>query len=119
MTEMKEKWDGTIYPDMIRNLPEVDIPFDGIRAWLLQSENQQAVFFDIQPIGEVPPHSHCAQWGVMLDGEMELTIDGEGKTYRKGDTYYIPEGVVHSARFSTRVNVIDFFAAPDRWAVKK
>jgi len=30
---------------------------------------------DIDPIGEVPPHSHGAQWGVVVEGEMELTID--------------------------------------------
>jgi len=118
MDDLKKKWDGTIYPDMIRNMPEVDIPFEGIRAWLLQGGDQQAVFFDIQPIGEVPPHSHCAQWGIMLDGEMALTIDGKTKIYRKGDTYFIPEGVVHSATFNTRVNVIDIFAAPDRWKAK-
>ena len=119
MDDMKKEWDGTAYPDMIRNLPEVDLPFEGIRAWLLQGGKQQAVFFDIQPIGEVPPHSHCAQWGLMVAGEMALTIDGETKIYRKGDTYFIPEGVVHGARFITRVNVIDFFDAPDRWAAKK
>lgn len=118
MDDMKKEWDGTTYPDMIRNLPEVDMPFEGIRAWLFQGGKQQAVFFDIEPIGEVPPHSHCAQWGIMLAGEMALTIDGETKTYRKGDTYYIPEGVVHSAKFTTRVNVIDYFDAPDRWAAK-
>jgi len=118
MDDMKKQWDGTVYPDMIRNMPEVDIPFEGIRAWLMQTDGQQAVFFDIQPIGEVPPHSHCAQWGVMLDGEMALTIDGQTKIYRKGDTYFIPERVVHSATFKTRVNVIDFFDAPDRWKAK-
>lgn len=118
MDDMKKQWDGTIYPDMIRNLPEVDVPFEGIRAWVMQTGDQQAVFFDIQPIGEVPPHSHCTQWGIMLDGEMALTIDGKTKIYRKGDTYFIPEGVVHSATFKTRVNVIDIFDAPDRWKAK-
>ena len=118
MDDINKKWDGTVYPEMIRNMPEVDIPFEGIRAWLLQGGEKQAVFFDIQPIGEVPPHAHCAQWGIMLEGEMALTIDGKTKIYRRGDTYYIPDGVVHSAAFNTRVNVIDIFDAPDRWKAK-
>ncbi len=113
-----KKWDGTVYPDMIRNLPEIDIRVDGIRGWLLQDGSKQAVFFDIQPVGEIPPHSHCAQWGIMLEGEMSLTIGGDTKVYRKGDQYYIPKDVIHSANFLSRVNVIDIFDAPDRYKTK-
>ncbi len=118
MDDMKKNWDGTVYPDMIRNLPEIDIPFEGVRGWLLQAGDRQMVFFDIQPVGVVPPHSHCAQWGMMLEGEMELTIGGETKIYSKGDQYYIPEGVEHGASFKSRVNVIDLFDAPDRYNIK-
>jgi len=73
---------------------------------------------EIDAIGEVPPHSHGAQWGVVLKGEMLLTIGGIAKSYKKGDSYYIPAGVVHSADFKTKVFVIDFFADKDRYAVK-
>lgn len=118
MNNLIEKWDSTVYPEMIRDLPEIDIKVDGIRGWLLQNSSKQVVFFDIQPVGEIPPHSHCAQWGIMIEGEMSLTIDGAAKIYRKGDWYYIPEGVVHSANFLTRVNVIDVFDAPDRYNIK-
>jgi len=119
MTNMADKWNGTVYPDMIRGLPEIDIKLEGVRGWLLQNDSKQVVFFDIQPVGEVPSHSHCAQWGIMLDGEMSLTIGEETKTYRKGDQYFIPEGTIHSARFKSRVNVIDIFDAPDRYQIKK
>ena len=118
MNDLINQWDGTVYPGMIRDMAEVDIQIKGIRGWLLQGDDKQVVFFDIQPIGEIPPHSHCAQWGIMLEGEMSLTIDGKTKIYRKGDWYYIPEGVVHSANFSSRVNAIDVFDAPDRYGIK-
>ena len=118
MNDQTKEWEGTPYPDMIRMLPEVDMPFEGIRAWLHQNSDSQVVFFDIQPVGVVPPHSHCAQWGLMIDGEMKLTIGEETKVYRKGDWYYIPEGVVHSATFLTRVFVIDFFDDPARYKKK-
>ncbi|MEA3297372.1 MAG: cupin domain-containing protein, partial [candidate division Zixibacteria bacterium] len=111
-------WDGTAYPDMIRNMPEIDIPVDGIRGWLLSGNDKQVIFFDIQPVGKIPPHSHCNQWGIVLEGKMSLTIGDETKTYRKGDWYYIPKGVVHSADFISRVNVIDVFDAPDRYSTK-
>lgn len=112
-------WEGTPFPEMIRGLPEVDMPFRGIKAWLLQGSEQQVVFFDIEAVGEVPPHSHCAQWGIMVEGEMSLTIDGKSKVYRKGEWYYIPEGKVHSATFLTRVNVIDVFDDPERYKAKQ
>ena len=119
MNNKAGRWDGTVYPEMIRGLPEIDISMEGIRGWLLQGGEKQVVFFDIQPVGKVPPHSHCAQWGIMLEGEMALTIGEESKVYRKGDWYYIPEGVVHSASFLSRVNAIDVFDAPDRYRIKE
>jgi quercetin dioxygenase-like cupin family protein len=119
MKEFMKRWEGTPFPDMIRDFPEIDIPIEGIRGWLLQGKNHQAVFFDIEPVGEMSPHSHCAQWGIMIEGEMSLTIGGETQIYRKGDWYFIPRGVEHSASFLTRVNVIDVFDAPSRYKIKK
>ncbi|MDQ2179079.1 cupin domain-containing protein [Marinifilum sp. D714] len=107
-----------IYPNMIKNLPEADIPFNGVRGWVAQGENHQIVFFDIEPIGEVPRHSHGAQWGMVIDGDMDLTIDGENKKYRKGDHYFIPDGVLHSAKFNRRTIVMDYFSESDRYKLK-
>ncbi len=107
------------YPREIRELPEIDIPFPGVRGRLLQGPEQQLVFFDIDPIGEIKAHSHGAQWGVVLDGEVELTIADRTRTYGKGDTYYIPAGVIHSAQFRSRTRVIDFFAEPQRYKAKE
>ena len=77
------EFDETIYPDMIRNLPDADIPFKGVNGKILQGENHQAVFFVIEAIGVVAEHSHGAQWGIVFEGEMDLTIDGVTKTYTK------------------------------------
>ncbi len=107
-----------MYPAMITRMPEADVPLRGVRAWLFQGKDHQIVFFDIEPVGEVPPHSHGEQWGVVVEGEMELTIGGEKRRCRAGDSYYIPAGVVHSARFLTPVRVIDVFADSDRYRTK-
>ncbi len=111
-------WDGTPFPMMIRDLPEADIPFDGVRAWLQQGPNSQIVFFDIQEGMEVPPHAHGAQWGVLIEGRMVLTIDGQPRTVNKGDWYYIPSGVMHSAAFPERTQVIDVFDDVGRYKVE-
>ncbi len=106
------------FPEEILALPEADVAFPGASGRLLQGPAQQLVFFDIDAVGEVKPHTHGAQWGVVLDGKMELTIGGETRQYGRGDTYYIPDGEVHSARFETRTRVIDFFAEPRRYGIK-
>jgi quercetin dioxygenase-like cupin family protein len=111
-------WDGTVYPGFIRKAPEIDVPIEGVRGWLIQDDKRQIVFFDIMPTAVVPPHSHCAQWGLMVEGDMELTIDGVPSRLGKGDWYFIPEGAEHSAKFFSRVNVIDVFDSSDRYKVK-
>ena len=106
------------FPDMITSMPEADIPMPGVRGWISQAQDHQAIFFDIDPVGEVPPHSHGEQWGIVVEGEMELTIGGQLRTYRPGDSYHIPAGVEHSARFLSHVRVIDVFADPERYKPK-
>ena len=108
-----------IYPEMIMGLPEIETPLPGVRGRLIQGERTQAVFFDIAAGSQVPPHAHGAQWGLMIEGEMALTIGRETKTYRKGDRYFIPGGAVHSAAFLTRVFVLDVFDDPARYRRKQ
>jgi quercetin dioxygenase-like cupin family protein len=109
---------GNAYPEFIRGLPKVDIPLPGVRGWLSQAKDHQVVFFDIDPIGEVPPHSHGEQWGIVVEGAMELTIGGETRTYRAGDSYHIPAGVEHGAKFLSHFRAIDVFADVDRYKAK-
>ena len=106
------------YPEMIEKLPEINISIPGVVGRLMQAGNKQLVFFDIDPTGVVPPHSHGAQWGIVVDGEIELTIGGEAKIYTKGDSYYIPAGVVHSGRVIKQLKAIDIFDEPARYQPK-
>ena len=107
------------FPDFITSLPEADIPFPGVRGWISQAPNHQVIFMDIDPIGSVAPHRHGEQWGLVVEGEMELTIDGVKRRVRAGDSYHIPANVEHSATFPTRVRVIDVFADVSRYRPKE
>src|SRR4029077_346533 len=107
-------------PDMITRLPEADLPLpsSAVKTGVLQSEHGQLVFFQIFDDIEIPPHSHKGQWGVVLEGEIEMTIGGETRVFGAGSSYYIPAGVVHSAKVPAGAKAIDFFEEPDRYKLR-
>ena len=111
--------DEDFFPEIITNLPEADIPFEGVRSHLSQGENQQFVFMSFENDVEVPEHSHEAQWGVVLDGEIELTIGSRNYTFSKGDTYFIPKDVTHSARIRKGYKDLSLFNQKDRYRAKQ
>ena len=106
------------FPDIISNLPQADIPIPGLTAYLLQGVDQQVVCMSFEEDVEVPEHAHAAQWGVVLEGEIELTVGGATATYRKGDTYYIPRNVPHRAQIRAGYRDLSFFDQKDRYKVK-
>jgi quercetin dioxygenase-like cupin family protein len=107
-------------PEIVTRLPEVDFPFPSttVKSSALKSDRGLLVFFQVLKDVEVPAHSHKAQWGTVLDGQIELTIGDETRTYGPGDSYNIPAGVVHSGRLPAGAKVIDFFEEPDRYRLK-
>jgi quercetin dioxygenase-like cupin family protein len=54
-----------------------------------------------------------------VEGEVKMVMGGKSKVYRKGDWYFIPEGVVHSGISLTKLNEIDIFDDPERYRIKK
>lgn len=104
---------------IISAYPSAEIPVDGVLSKLIQAEDQQFIFMEFEQDTEVAPHSHNAQWGVVLDGEMEITIDGEKRILRKGDSYYIPKDVIHSAKIKTGYKDLTLFDQKDRYKALK
>jgi len=107
------------FPTVITDLPEADMPFQGVKAWILQGENHQLIFFEMQTTAVVPEHSHnYPQWGMLIEGEMKLTIKGKTKTIKKGEEYLIPAGAKHKATFPTKTRVMDLFSEKTRYKPK-
>ncbi len=102
-------------PSQVKSNPEIRVPVPGIRGWKVGSPTGLVVFFEIAPGTVLPEHSHCFQWGTVIEGEIELTIGGRTAVYRKGDNYVIPEGVPHSGRISSGCLAMDYFTDPDRY----
>lgn len=108
-----------VFPDPIKDLPEADIPLEGIKAYLSQSDTHQIIFMEFTKDVDLPKHSHAAQIGIVLEGKIDLTIGVKKETYTKGDRYYIPEGVLHSGKIYAGYADITFFDEPDRYSRKQ
>jgi quercetin dioxygenase-like cupin family protein len=67
---------------------------------------------DLAPNAVVPAHSHPQeQAGVVISGELELTIGEETRRLKPGETYIIPGGEEHSGRAGdTPARVLDIFS---------
>jgi quercetin dioxygenase-like cupin family protein len=76
------------------------------------------MFYEIDEDLEIPAHVHGAQWGVVLEGSMEMSIGDDTTTYSKGDTYYVPPGILHITRIKGGYRGIDIFADSDRYLPK-
>ena len=116
-------WNGDVhmvdvFPEPVRRLPEADIPIKGLRAYLSQGEDHQILFMEFSEDAELPEHSHEGQLGIVLEGRLDLTVDGVERTYVKGDRYFIPEGVRHSARVHAGYADVTFFDQRDRYRPK-
>ncbi len=108
------------YPDFIMNFPALDVPFpeDVVQTRVIRSDAGMVAFFTFVQDMILPMHAHKAQWGTVIEGEIEFTIGGETRTYGPGDSYSIPSGVEHGAKIRAGTRVIDVFEEPDRYPVK-
>lgn len=108
----------TIFPEPILNLPQADVPINGMNAYLSQSNNHQILFMEFDEDVDLPEHTHESQFGIVLEGKIELIIDGIKNTYQKGDRYFIPNGIKHSGKIYAGYADITFFNEKDRYNTK-
>ena len=97
------------FPKIITDLPEAAIEIKGAQRWIAQGQNHQTIFIEIEGSVEEPKHSHdfpC--WLVMVEGKMEITINGKNKIYEKGDDILFPPHAKHSAKVITKSRCIVF-----------
>ncbi len=107
-----------VFPDPILHLPEADLPFPGVKAYLSQSADHQIIFMEFSQDVEVPAHTHAAQWAVVLEGRIDMVIDGQEYSFFKGDRDFIPAQTVHSAKIHAGYADVTFFAEPNRYLRK-
>ena len=107
------------FPELIKQHPSAKIPVDGVKSNLIQAGNQQFIFMGFEKIADIPTHSHNAQWGVVLDGEIELTVNGITRILKKGDSYDIKKDEPHSAKIKKGYKDLTLFDQADRYRVEE
>lgn len=76
---------------------------------VLLGQYMTAVTLRPTPDTKVPVHTHAEETiGVVLEGYVDLEIDGEKKRVSKGEFYHIPPGTPHSATGGEGL-VVEFF----------
>lgn len=106
------------FPKPILDLPAADIPIKGVKAYLSQADNHQIIFMEFSEDVDLPEHEHESQWGIVLEGKIDLIVDGLKHTYIKGDRYFIPKGVKHSGKIFAGYADMTYFNQKDRYKTK-
>lgn len=109
---------GQIFPKPIVELPEADISIHGIKAFLSQGLNHQIIFMEFSVDVDLSEHFHESQWGIVLEGKIDLIIDGVRNTFVKGDRYFIPKDIRHSGKIYAGSADMTFFNQSDRYKEK-
>ncbi|MEL6801187.1 MAG: cupin domain-containing protein [Pseudomonadota bacterium] len=104
-------------PAFITDMPALDIPFpeDVVTTNAIRSNHGLMVLFTFHKPVTLPPHAHKGQWGTVLAGTLELTMNGETRTYGPGESYTIPSGTEHAAAVPAGTIALDIFEEPDRY----
>lgn len=111
-------FNNSIFPSPVENLPKADIPIEGLKAYLSQGSDHQIIFMQFDKDVEIPPHSHEAQWGIVLEGKIDVTFNGVTTSYKKGDRYFLEKGTVHSVKIYAGYADMTFFDQKERYSVK-
>ena len=93
--------------------PEVELA-PGVRARTPHGERIMLSRLELDAESLVPTHHHPhEQAGILLEGDLELTIGNETRLCKTGDMFIIPGGVPHCARpVNGPALVLDVFSPP-------
>ncbi len=82
---------------------------ESLRPLLTRDMGSSVEIFDTSgPAGSgPPPHSHpWEEIHLVLEGELEVTVDGESHVLRTGTVAHVPGGAVHSYRNLTEAHFL-------------
>lgn len=83
----------------------------GFLGAFLHTDNMTVADWSVEAGATFPEHSHAhEQISIVVEGEFELTIEGETEVLRPGRVAIIPSEASHSGRAVTDCTIIDVFS---------
>lgn len=109
------------FPEILReHLPDVEFPFEGaFEGRMVQGSNSQLLYCHFKEEFPVEPHQHAAHFGILLCGQITLTIGDETKTLGPGDWYLVPADTMHEAHMTPGTKSVDIWFEPDRFKARQ
>jgi len=94
-------------PFLFKKSMEVHEPKPGWRGHFAWAPSMSFVQYEIAEGATLHEHHHENEevW-IVLDGDLEMTLDGETKVAQAGDMVVVPRNAHHSARALTAVRAI-------------
>jgi quercetin dioxygenase-like cupin family protein len=85
-------------------------PVDGLIGTIAHGAGMTLASWSFTSGTTLPEHAHPhEQIALVIEGELELTIDGTAHILKPGDTAVIPGNVPHAARALSACRVVDAF----------
>ena len=100
--------DNWIFPGIIGKVPVRDYGIDGLNVHVDHTSTGTVYFVSADKETPFPEHSHAEQWTIVVSGECRVTMNGETKIYRKGDTYRLPANVPHQITLGAGYAEVDY-----------
>jgi len=95
---------------VISEIPQREL-VQGIKGRYFHTNSTTVGFIDIDKGAILPAHSHIhEQTTQILEGQLEMTIDGVTQVLEPGIITLIPSNVVHGAKALTDCKVVDIFS---------
>lgn len=98
------------FPPSVHALPKTSLR--GIDVYVHDDGATQILFMELpadRDEVEVPTHTHEVEWGIVIEGEIVMTIDGRTEVHGAGAPHLIPAHVPHSFRFRPGTSSVHYF----------
>ena len=107
------------FPAFVYSLPEADLPYSELKGWLMTGGNGQVLYCESEAEILIPEHSHGEQWGCVIKGRMELTIQDRTHIYARGELFHIPSGAKHRVHIFPGFRAVQHSENVNHYFVKK
>lgn len=105
------------FPDKIRSLEPFSERFD---AFKLAADGCDVLFATYPAGTKIELHTHATDnWGVIIKGEMVISIDSQISRFGPGDWYHVPALKEHAAWCDVTTEEIEFWFVQSAESVSK